>query len=260
MESCKAVRIVEIIICVMILILVAAAAFPSYWIDLRYGSSDFDVHGASLEYDVCMDVSLGTVYDFDDVDIAVRMVDDARGSMAPVNSTHVGTLYHSSDNRVHLKGSVFIPTALLMLRDFTYDDSSPVVLRVHADFGYMMGLLDVSVDTDLVIPLSDDGDNLTVENTENSDTAYVLSVSGLRKSYTFGDAELLITDGTHVLSVSLQNAGPLILRAESSDLDGTIDGLEKSDSIDVFLDGESYDMDIGTVRSFLGALDYARGL
>jgi hypothetical protein len=100
MEPCKAIRIVEIIICLMILILVAAA-FPSYWIDLRYGSSDFDVHGASLEYDVCIDVSLGTVCDFDDVDIAVRMVDDARGSMAPINSTHVGTLHHSSDNQVH---------------------------------------------------------------------------------------------------------------------------------------------------------------
>jgi len=261
MNGCMAIRVSELALCSAVIILVVTAAFPPYWIDYELESSDFSINGATLEYDVVFDVRLGTLYDFEDVDVRISMVDDVRGSVTNISIIHLDRLSRSSDNMVHFRDSIFIPTAMLMVRDFCTDDASPVAFRIVSKFSYPLGLMRMELDTLVVAPLSDEGHNLSITVEENSESVYRMSIAGLRETYRIDDMDILVTDGSCSIAVNVENiGGAMLFSASSEHLDSAISELMDSDDTSAYLDGQLLDISYDKIRSFLSALDYARGL
>ena len=214
-----------------------------------------------MEYDVAFEVSLGTFYDFEDVDIRISMIDDVRGSVTNINTIHLDRLSRSSDNMVHFRDSVFIPTAMLMIRDFCTDDSSPIAFRIVSNFTYPLGLMKMELGTRIVASLSDEGHNLSIAVEENSESVYRMSIAGLREAYRIDDMDILITDGPNSIIANVENMGEMVVFSASSEqLDSAITELIYSNDLRAYLDGQSLDLTRNEIRSFLMALDYARGL
>ena len=261
MNGCLAIRVSELALCSAVIILVVTAAFPPYWIDYELESSDFSINGATLEYDVVFDVRLGTLYDFEDVDVRISMVDDVRGSVTNISAIQLDRLSRSSDNMVHFRDSIFIPTALLMIRDFCTDDASPVAFRIVSKFSYPLGLMRMELDTLIVAPLSDEGHNLSITVEENSESVYRMSIAGLRETYCIDDMDILVTDGSCSIAVNVENiGGAMLFSASSEHLDSAISELMDSDDASAYLNGQLLDISYDKICSFLLALDYARGL
>lgn len=244
-----------------IVIVVALGIFPpAGWVRIDVDDYSFELKGTDLEYNATLRINCGTMYDIDDVHIRAQLIDEERGSLLRLNDSHLGTIHGGSVEEISIDGSIFTPTALLIIRDMVSDDGSVITMKLDVSFRYMMGLVEGKAEAYVGISLSEPGSHLIFNDIEDSTTDYVIGIDNLRRELRPDDATAQISDGSTTLHASIRNVDEsTILSFSSDDLDENISKLIDSHGLTVTVDGEKMQIDESTVKTVLKTLQRIRG-
>ncbi len=257
----RVIRCIEFLLCFGIVAALLIAAFPPGWLSLEVEDLQVSVDGVDLRYSASIDVDSKMYCGIGDLDIRISMVDDERGSRIIILDQKDLAIQPRDHSLLVLEQKFFLPTALLMLRDFSGDPDSPVSLRADVSFSYMFGLLRFDTVSDVIFRLSEDGKSIAVEELANEEHLYSVGVTELRKDLVPDDMEIVLSHGTCSMILTVDNTGGRLELSAYSDggLDDAITYLDEQEEIDIDCHGIT---DIGQERahSLLGMLRYARGI
>ena len=254
------IRAVEFIVCIFVSFILIIAAFPSNYLSFSVEDFDTEIRGSTLHYTVRADAESGLPFSMDDLNVKVSMVDDVRGSLCTIVNVKDEGISPGA-NMLTFDGDVFLPTAMLMLRDFCSDPDSVIMLRCDISFDYIMGLIRLDTVSFIDMGLSYDGRSVYSETIENDDNNYSIAIYNLRPDLIPDDSVFYVSNGEYALVTEISTEDALHLHIHSDEqLGDAISGLRSSDNLDVVYSGPGGAPSIPFIKEYLELLYILRGV
>ncbi len=250
------------IIAVSLLAVITVPAFllPGDLISADDVEYDLSAFGPFCFVDVSADLRSGMVYDVSDLSISLSIEDQSNGKIVELIALDPITLEAGSTERVKASGMFFIPTLLLRLYNMVTSEGSVVHLVLRAEFGYMMGLMSLDLDTGLDLHLSEDGSTLSVSKVDGSSDSFTILIEGLRESLHPDDMDVELIGGTSVVSIAVRDEGQdvsVTVRTDG-DLDAALSSISSSEERRVTIDGRDIGLSTERVDTLISVLNTVR--
>ena len=186
--------------------------------------------------------------------------DQSNGKIVEFIALDPITLEAGSVERVKASGMFIIPTLLLRLYNMVTSEGSVVHLVLMAEFGYIMGLMSLDLDTGLDLHLSEDGSTLSVSKADGSSDSFTILIEGLRESLHPDDMDVELIGGTSVVSIAVRDEGQdvsVTVRTDG-DLDAALSSTSSSEDRRVTIDGRDIGLSTERVDTLISVLNTLR--